>query len=477
MRVGNYEIKRELGRGTFGVTFLAYDILNARNVAVKTIDINKSKQLGADLTSIKEEVQTLNDLSTGDGAKYIAQYYDSFLDELGSVPTIFIISEYVDGSSLTSFIEENAPNVPPKLLWDLYLQLFLGLKHIHDSGYAHRDIKPDNILITKDLRIKYIDFGLACLAKCKMDMCTNKCRGRPGTIYYMPPEFFNGTFKPSLESAKAHDIWSLTMVLWELTNGLYKFPYQLVGDNGRILDDDQLTKSITRPIYSSNYQLDDGTVNDFLNYLVVVDWQARPSIDDIITISSQIIKSSVLTGTASRSPRSRRLTNVARTVPYVSRSPRSFNVAPTVPYVSRSPRSFNVAPTVPYVSRSPNAPQTGFYASRSPRSMSLTQTASRSPRSVNAPQTGFYASRSPRSMNVPQTVPYVSRPSSPRSRSPSYVSRQTTAAENIFLPQTNNTEYFPQGSRRSLEGKSVVPKPSEIGKNLTFGFVDITIKQ
>jgi len=77
----------------------------------------------------------------------------------------------------------------PNILWPLFLQLLLGLNFIHNKGYSHRDIKPNNILITKDYTIKYIDFGIACLAECRVSECTNICGGINGTLNYMPPEF------------------------------------------------------------------------------------------------------------------------------------------------------------------------------------------------------------------------------------------------------------------------------------------------
>ena len=61
----------------------------------------------------------------------------------------------------------------PNIRWPLYSQSLLGLKYIHDNGCAHRDIKPENILITKNMKSSNISiFGLSCLNKCKLDLCT-----------------------------------------------------------------------------------------------------------------------------------------------------------------------------------------------------------------------------------------------------------------------------------------------------------------
>ena len=279
--INNYQIGHELGRGTFGVTYYGYDTANNREVAIKTIDINKSMQMGADINSINEEINTLKEISGGDCSKYVACFYESFRDVLNGVDTVFIVSEYINGGSLTDFIKNNNGIIPPTALWSLYLQLILGLKFIHDRGYAHRDIKPDNILITEDYTIKYIDFGLACLQRCKITACTNTCRGSPGTLLYMPPEFFNGTREESLDGSKAHDLWSLGVVMFELAHGINMYPFDiLTPDKSSLLPNDQLISNIaSAPQYSSNYILDDGRTNNFLTDILINNWRLRPTVD------------------------------------------------------------------------------------------------------------------------------------------------------------------------------------------------------
>jgi serine/threonine-protein kinase 24/25/MST4 len=280
----NYQLLKEVGRGTYGVTYLGYDNREKKYVAVKTIDIAKSEQSGADLSAINEEIAILKELSGDKCPKYIACYYDTFIDFHNGAETVFIISEYIAGGSLTKFIDDNSGNLSPSVLWPIMFQLLLGLQHIHSKGYAHRDIKPDNILITEGLTIKYIDFGIACLKRCRLQSCTDTCTGSPGTLIYEPPEFFNGTKEDSLKGSQAHDIWSLAMVFYELCNGSYGLPFEfLTPDRTSLIPVEEVMKNITMaPSKSSNYMLDDGRTNAFLTTITVNNWKHRPDIYSVV---------------------------------------------------------------------------------------------------------------------------------------------------------------------------------------------------
>lgn len=294
MSIEQFDIKHELGRGTFGVTYLGYDKVRGIDVAVKTIDINKSFSSGADIDAIHEEIETLKDLSAQPQCyKYVACYIDSFEGIFNGVPTIFIISEYINGSSLTSYIKNNNGTIQPSVLWPLYLQSLLGLKFIHDRNYAHRDIKPDNLMITKDETIKYIDFGLACLEKCKKNSCSNTCKSGAGTLLWFPPEFYNGQHENSLAASLAHDIWSLGVVFYEMASGHDHFPFKFPKDATTQEEykrkvEDNIAQS---PQQSTNYKHDDGRTKLFLDSMLINNWKSRPSIDECIFLISDYILS------------------------------------------------------------------------------------------------------------------------------------------------------------------------------------------
>lgn len=277
MQIGPYLFKKELGSGTFGVTYLATDTTSGTDVAVKTINIGKSEAMGIDLASIEEEIGTLKDLTAGGKSEYIAAYIDSFRGNFDGADTMFVVSEYVNGASLESLIFNGGTtyDIEPHVLHALMTQCLLGLNYIHTRGYAHRDIKPANIMVAigqrngvRSYNIKYIDFGLACVAKCKVKTCNNKCIGMPGTLLYMAPEVFSGTFKPSFAAAKALDMWALTMVFYELAGGSYKLPFVIDTPTGSPLSDEELKLSIAGgAIYASDYKHDNELTNEFLTRL------------------------------------------------------------------------------------------------------------------------------------------------------------------------------------------------------------------
>lgn len=314
MVIEHYKFERELGRGSFGVTYLAINILSNEQVAIKTINLETAKRNGSNIQLINEEINTLIDLTNDNqycdadlNTSYlnvhnnIACYYDTFTRNINETYIVFIVTEYIKGISLRDFIINNDGILQPNVMWPLFVQLVNGLKYIHDRGYSHRDIKPSNILITSDYIIKYIDFGLACVGRCKNNTkCSNICRGKPGTIYYMPPEYFSSKYKSSLSAAKSHDIWSLGVVMFEMANGNKKYPYmsnEILNNKIIPLKKDKIVKNIANaPTYYSNYSFDDGRTNYFIMYMLSNDWRERPNIDQCLFNLLTITATTVWTG-------------------------------------------------------------------------------------------------------------------------------------------------------------------------------------
>lgn len=282
-----YSLSKELGRGAFGVTYLATDSLG-NEVAIKKINLKKLEISGVDLKSVIDEVITLQDLSQNTNSKYIVKCTDVFMDinEEKSQYFACIVTDYIRGTSLFEYIKKNAGKIQPEKLYNITLQLVEGLKDIHLAGYAHRDIKPENIMISDNGIIKYIDFGFACVRNCKVDDCKNVCQGLKGTLLYMPPEFFNDQHEDSLLCSQKHDIWSLGVVLYEMANGYNLFPFDIPINWNRSGVGQNIYYA---PRYKSYYMSDGGFLNNFIDSLLINDWKQRPCVFAALNVANNIL--------------------------------------------------------------------------------------------------------------------------------------------------------------------------------------------
>ena len=276
----SYRLQKIIGRGMFGTTWKGLDKDN-NIVAIKSINIRKSEQRGVSLNEIAQEADTLRRLSERGGCgKYITCYYTSFVGNYEGELHAFLISEFIEGTELRTFIERGPQ--PLTIMWPIFTQLLLGLRYIHSQGYAHRDIKPENILITPDNVIKYIDFGISCLQKCNRSFCIDNCRVGPGTVLYSAPEILSRKAPNTFGAAKAGDVWSLSVVLFELANGSFVFPFYLRTGNETLNQSQIIANIIVAPQLTSNYTLDNGQTNTFIMNLLINDWTKRPTSSEAV---------------------------------------------------------------------------------------------------------------------------------------------------------------------------------------------------
>src|ERR1700722_16276319 len=147
-RIGGYEILSELGRGAMGVVYHARDTAIGRPVAIKVIrlDPGTSAEEGAQLR------QRLIREASAAGKMYhpgIVTVHQ--LGEDGA--NVFIVMEYVDGSSLERLLANN-PMLDRAGTLDILAQIAVALDYAHKDGVVHRDVKPANILVRGDGRVK-----------------------------------------------------------------------------------------------------------------------------------------------------------------------------------------------------------------------------------------------------------------------------------------------------------------------------------
>ncbi len=196
-----YEIVEILGEGGMAFVYKAKDKQLQRNVAIKTLKPNYVNQEKF-VDRFRREAQTAANLNHPN----IVQIFDWGIED-----EPYFVMEYIEGNTLTSIISGNRTIGLNDILY-IGSQVANGLKEAHKHGLVHRDIKPGNIMITPDGKVKVTDFGIVSLQNEESDI--TKTGAVLGTASYISPEQAQG--KPvSFES----DLYSLGTVLYELIAG------------------------------------------------------------------------------------------------------------------------------------------------------------------------------------------------------------------------------------------------------------------
>lgn len=199
--LGDYQILNELGRGGMGAVYKANDYRRNRIVAMKVLPAELA-YTRTFMQRFEQEIETLQRLNHPN----IVQMYD-----VGEAEDIrFYCMEYVDGGSVEHRLE-TGDRLPLVEALDITYQVAEALEYAHSQGVIHRDIKPGNILITRDGTAKLTDFGVAKVIEATMVTVTS---GIVGTIEYLAPEQASGG-----AVTPATDIYSLGVTLYEMVTG------------------------------------------------------------------------------------------------------------------------------------------------------------------------------------------------------------------------------------------------------------------
>ncbi|MFR8012293.1 MAG: protein kinase domain-containing protein [Clostridia bacterium] len=167
---GRYLVGRVLGFGGFGTTYIAWDLVLEKKVAIKeympsdfatrapgetqlsVYDGELGEQFEAGLKSFINESRRLAKFNHEDGIVHI---FDSFLEN----GTAYIVMEYLEGKTLKELLKEHGGKIPYEEAVGYILPVLKSLDAVHQTGIIHRDIAPDNIFLTNDGKVKLIDFG------------------------------------------------------------------------------------------------------------------------------------------------------------------------------------------------------------------------------------------------------------------------------------------------------------------------------
>ena len=204
-----YEIIRNIGEGGMANVYLAYDRILNRNVAVKVL----RGELADDEKFIRRFQREANSASSLHHPN-IVEMYDVGEDD----GKYYIVMEYLDGKTLKSLIKRRGALTILEVI-DIMTQLTSAISCAHEKYIIHRDIKPQNVMILDDGRVKITDFGIAMALNSQDLTQTNSVMG---SVHYLAPEQASGA-----ASTIKCDIYSLGIVMYELLTG--KVPFK--GEN------------------------------------------------------------------------------------------------------------------------------------------------------------------------------------------------------------------------------------------------------
>jgi len=202
---GRYEILSRIGGGGMALVYKAHDLLLNRNVAVKVL----RQQFVHDeefIRRFRREAQSAAALSHPN----VVSIYDVGQED----DTHYIVMEYVEGSNLNEMIQERAPLQGDEAV-HIAVQICDALDHAHHNHIIHRDIKPHNILIGKNGRVKVTDFGIARAVTSSTITQTGSVMG---SVHYFSPEHAKG-----VSAGEKSDLYSLGIVLYQMVTG--KLPF------------------------------------------------------------------------------------------------------------------------------------------------------------------------------------------------------------------------------------------------------------
>ncbi len=204
--LGKYRIVREIGQGGMATVYEAVDTTLERSVAVKILHPHLSRQKEA-LVRFRREAKVVARLKHPN----IIEVYDISEPE---EERQYIVSELIEGPTLAEYHNDYGP-FPGELAACVVYELAQALGHAHEHGVIHRDMKPENVMIRPDGRVKLMDFGIARISEGTNLTVTGSVMGSPA---FMSPEQINGA-----DIDHRSDLFSLGTIFYELVTGRLPF--------------------------------------------------------------------------------------------------------------------------------------------------------------------------------------------------------------------------------------------------------------
>mmetsp|Transcript_42288 Transcript_42288/g.68123 ORF Transcript_42288/g.68123 Transcript_42288/m.68123 type:complete len:551 (+) Transcript_42288:150-1802(+) len=196
MGLADFRDIQMFAKGSFGRVFKGVRKPEGKMYALKQLNVQRMSR--------REKEETLNEvrLLASVVHRNILRFCEVFLEG----KHLYIVTEYCGGGDVMSYITKYRGHMEPKLLWSIFIQTCQGVKALHEKNILHRDLKPQNILMTTSGRVKLADFGCSKIMKANR-LALTQC----GTPYYMSPELWKNQ-----PYGKSSDVWSLGCILYHM---------------------------------------------------------------------------------------------------------------------------------------------------------------------------------------------------------------------------------------------------------------------
>ena len=255
--IKDYIIKTRLGVGSYGTVYKVCKKTTGKIYVIKQISLLGLTE--KEILEYKSEAKLLSSIKSN----YVVKYFDSFIDN----HNLNILMEYCDGGDLYQYLEKNKKKkikLKEKTIWQIFIQMLIGLNSIHKKKILHRDIKSQNIFLTKNLDIKIGDLGVS-----KKLIQTNFAKTFIGTPYYLSPEICME--KPYNDKS---DVWAIGCILYELCT--FNYPFNAKSQGALLL---KILNSQPEKIDNNYYSKD---LQNMINLLLNKNYELRPSCGDIL---------------------------------------------------------------------------------------------------------------------------------------------------------------------------------------------------
>ena len=255
--IKDYIIKTRLGVGSYGTVYKVCKKTTGKIYVIKQISLLGLTE--KEILEYKSEAKLLSSIKSN----YVVKYFDSFIDN----HNLNILMEYCDGGDLYQYLEKNKKKkikLKEKTIWQIFIQMLIGLNSIHKKKILHRDIKSQNIFLTKNLDIKIGDLGVS-----KKLIQTNFAKTFIGTPYYLSPEICME--KPYNDKS---DVWAIGCILYELCT--FNYPFNAKSQGALLL---KILNSQPEKIDNNYYSKD---LQNMINLLLNKNYELRPSCRDIL---------------------------------------------------------------------------------------------------------------------------------------------------------------------------------------------------